>query len=78
VHDRGRPRQVGEEDEARLEESDEDRLAARVVLRDLAAELRYTRRDLLGGEVDGADALVEGQDARSSRYRSARRSMSRL
>jgi hypothetical protein len=63
VHDRERARQVGEEDEARLQTADQDRLAARVVLADLLAELLDARTDLVGGEVDLADPSVEiGRD----------------
>jgi hypothetical protein len=61
VDDLQRPRQVGEEDEARLEAADQDRLAARVVLPDLLAELRDPGRDLLGGEVDVPDLPVGGR-----------------
>ena len=78
VHDRDRPREVGEEDEAGLEQADQDGLSAGVVLGDLPAELGDASRDLLGAEVDGADSLVALQDARSRLYRSASRSMSRL
>jgi hypothetical protein len=66
VDDRHRPRQVGEEDEARLQRPDQQRLAAVVVGRDLAAELSDPRVDLVGREVDLTDALVEDQEARSS------------
>jgi hypothetical protein len=58
VDDRQRPREVGEEDEARLEAADEDRLAARVVGADLGAQLLDPRGDLGGGEVDLADGVV--------------------
>jgi hypothetical protein len=59
VHDRDRPRQVGDEDEAGLQRADEDRLAVDVVARDLGAELAYARPQLLGREIDVADAGVE-------------------
>jgi hypothetical protein len=58
VHDRQGPREVGEEDEARLEAADEDRLPAGVVGADLGAQLRDPGGDLGGREVDLADAVV--------------------
>jgi hypothetical protein len=78
VEDRDRPRQVGDEDEARLERGDEQRLAALVVVRDLTAELPDARRELLAPEVNLPDRGRQGYDASSRRYRCARRSMSRL
>jgi hypothetical protein len=63
VYDLERAREIGEEDEAGLETTDQDRLAARVVPADLLAELLDARRDLAGGEVDLADPAVEaGRD----------------
>jgi hypothetical protein len=59
VEDRDRTRQVGEEDEARLQGCDEERLPALVVGSDLGAELVDAGCDLSGGEVDLADARVE-------------------
>jgi hypothetical protein len=59
VEDRDRTRQVGEEDEARLQGCDEERLPAFVVGGDLGAELVDAGCDLSGGEVDLADARVE-------------------
>jgi hypothetical protein len=78
VQDRDRAREVGEEDEARLQWSDEERLAALVVARALLPELPDARRQLLAGEVDLADGLRLGYDASSRRYRCAKRSRSRL
>jgi hypothetical protein len=76
---RDRARQVGDEEEARLQRADEERLAPPVVVRDLAAELVDASSDLARGEVDVADALVVvGQEASSRRNRWARRSTSRL
>jgi hypothetical protein len=66
VVDRQRPREIGEEDDARLERGDEERLAPGVVGADLAAQLADARRDLLGTEVDVADAAVQVYDASSS------------
>jgi hypothetical protein len=67
VRDRQRAREVGQEDDARLERRDEQRLASSVVACQLGAELADPLANLLGGEVDVADPLVEGDyDASSS------------
>jgi hypothetical protein len=58
MQDRHRARQVGEEDDARLQRRDEQRLASGVVPRDRSAELADPNGDLLGGEVDVADPGV--------------------
>jgi hypothetical protein len=58
VDDRHGPGKVGDEDERRLERGDEDRLEARVLGRDLGAELLNPRLDLLPREVELADPLV--------------------
>jgi hypothetical protein len=52
VRDRDRAREVGREDERTLQDGDEDEVAARVVVRDLAAELADASLDLPLGEVD--------------------------
>ena len=78
VDDRDRPGEVGDEDEARLQQPDQEKIAAGVVLRDLGAELGDPRAKLLRGEEDLADARARVYDARSSRNRWASRSMSRL
>jgi hypothetical protein len=78
VRDRDRAREVGEEDDARLQQGNEQQLPACEVRRDLRAELVDPCPQLLGGEEDLADAGVGPYDARSSRYRWASRSMSRL
>jgi hypothetical protein len=88
VQDRDRARQVCEEDEARLQRGDQERLTALVVGGDLGAELGDAYGDLLGREVDLADARVARdvptgraqvrQEASFRPYRWARRSMSRL
>jgi hypothetical protein len=52
VRDRDRAREVGREDERPLQDRDQDEVAVRVVVRDLAAELADARPDLLLGEVD--------------------------
>jgi hypothetical protein len=49
VHHPERTRQIGEEDEARLQAADQDRFAARVVLADLLTELLDPGCDLVGG-----------------------------
>jgi hypothetical protein len=76
--DRDGAREVGNEDDARLQRRDEQRLEPFVVTRDVTAELADARAQLPGGEVNLAEARLLGYDASSSRYRSARRSMSRL
>jgi hypothetical protein len=70
--------EVGDEHEAGLQRRDEQRLQAVVVARQFAAELPDARVQLLAREVDLAEARPAAYDASSSRYRSARRSMSRL
>jgi hypothetical protein len=68
VRDRDRARKVGEEDEARLQQRDEQQVAARVVGGDLRAQLADARANLLGAEEDLTDAWVaDGYEARSSR-----------
>ena len=78
VEDRDRPREVGEEDDRRLERRDEQRLAALVVAGDLRAELANARLDLFRSEVDLADPGIVGYEAIGSLNRSARRATSRL
>jgi hypothetical protein len=58
VRDRDCAREVGDEDERCFQRGDEERLAAGVVARDLAAELADARRDLGGGEVDLTDPRI--------------------
>jgi hypothetical protein len=61
-------REIGEEDEARLQERDQQQLAAFVVAGDLGTELPDARLQLLGREEDVADPCVDGRyEARSSR-----------
>jgi hypothetical protein len=71
-------RQIGHEHDARLERRDQERLQSVVVARELASELANACLQLLPGEVDVAETVAAAYDASSSRYRSARRSMSRL
>jgi hypothetical protein len=59
VDDPDRPREVGEEDDARLERRDEQRRPALVVGCDLGAELGDTGPDLGRREEDLSDAPVE-------------------
>jgi len=60
VQDRDRSGEVGEEDEARLQQRDEQQVALRVVARDLGAQLLDPRLQLLGLEEDVADAGIGG------------------
>jgi hypothetical protein len=58
VLDRNRAREVGEEDEARLQQRDQQQVAILVVARDLRAELLDAAAELVGAEEDLADARV--------------------
>ena len=78
VVDRQCAGQVRDEDDARLERRDEQRLPPLVVTGDLAPELPDTRPKLLAREVDLPEPRSRSYDASSRWYRSARRSMSRL
>ncbi len=69
VRNRDRPGQVREEDGARLQRCDEQRLTPVVVTGDLAAELGDARVQLLAREVDLADGVPRLYDASSRRYR---------
>jgi hypothetical protein len=51
------PREVGEEEDARLQRRYEQGLAALVVPRDLGPELGNARPNLLGGEIDLPDLV---------------------
>ena len=67
VMDRDRAREVADERDARLERADEQRLAARVVARQLGADLPHPAAELVGVEEDLADSLVElGQCAQDA------------
>jgi hypothetical protein len=77
VEDRQRAREVGEKDDARLERSDEQRLAAVVLLGEVATEVPDAGGDLAGGEVNLSDPPVGDQEASFRPYRWARRSTSR-
>jgi hypothetical protein len=59
--------EVGQEDEAGLQGGDEQRLEVLVVPCELAAELAYTRLQLLARQVDLSDAGSDRQLASSSR-----------
>jgi hypothetical protein len=78
VDDRDRPGEVGDEDEARLQQPDQEKVAAGVVLRDLRAELGDPGTELPGREKDVPDCRISFYEARSRRNRWASRSMSRL
>jgi hypothetical protein len=64
---RDRAREVGQEDEARLQQRDEQQVAADVLARDLRAELADAGLELLRREEDFSYAGVCDYDARSSR-----------
>jgi hypothetical protein len=67
MRDRDCAREVGQEDEARLQQRDEQEVAAGVVAGDVRAELADAGLQLLRREKYVADAGVESYDARSSR-----------
>jgi hypothetical protein len=67
VGDRDRAREVGQEDEARLQQRDEQQVAALVLAGDVRAELVDPGVQLLGREKDLTDAGIDSYDARSSR-----------
>jgi hypothetical protein len=67
VRDRDRTREVSQEDEARLQERDEQQVAAGVLAGDLRAELADANSQLVGREKNLADAGIDAYDARSSR-----------
>jgi hypothetical protein len=69
VVDPDRARQVGEEDEARLQQREQEQLATFVLAGDLGAELADSRLQLFRREKDVADPAVgvDGYEARSSR-----------
>jgi len=58
VEDRQSAREVGDEDDARLERPDEDRFAPVEVARDLRSELPDAPGDIGCGEVDLSDPVV--------------------
>jgi hypothetical protein len=60
VEDRGGAGDVREEDEARLQRADEERLPAVVVGGKLGSELANAGRDLRCGQVDLPDPVVRG------------------
>ena len=67
VRGRDRTREVGQEDEARLQQRDEQQVAAGVVAGDVGAELADAGLQFLGCEKDLAYTRVGDYDARSSR-----------
>jgi hypothetical protein len=58
VDDRERPGKVGEEDEARLEAADQNRVAPRVVRADLGSELDDAGFECISRQVNVADSRV--------------------
>jgi hypothetical protein len=67
VRDRNRAGEVGEEDEARLQQRDQQEVALGVVVGDLRPELVDTTAQLLRPQEDLADVGVRRYDAMSSR-----------
>jgi hypothetical protein len=72
MRDRQLPREVGEEDDARLERSDEQRLPTGVSDRQLPAELLDSASDLMTCEVDlarsaGSRLWIRAQEASLNR-----------
>ena len=59
MHHREGARQVGDEDEARLERGDEQRVPSFVFERELVPELADADVELLAREVDVVDARVD-------------------
>jgi hypothetical protein len=57
MRDRESAREIGQEDGARLERCDQQRLSARIGLGDLRAELGDAAADLLAGQVDIPDGV---------------------
>src|SRR3954451_16762333 len=78
VGDAKGPGEVGDEDEARLQRGYQQRLPAVGVAPELAPESAGARLHPPRGELHRAGAGTRPWAARGSRYRSARRSMSRL
>jgi hypothetical protein len=62
VRHREGAREVGEEDDARLQRRDEERVPACIGRRELLAELPDARRDLVAGEVDLPDRVPVGRE----------------
>ncbi len=63
MRDRQRPREVGEEDDARLQRRDEQRLAADVGRSKVDAELRDAASDLVARQIDLPDRVAVGREA---------------
>jgi len=63
VRDRQRPREVGEEDDARLQRRNEQRLAADVGRSKVDAELRDAASDLVARQIDLPDRVAVGREA---------------
>jgi hypothetical protein len=67
VMDGNRAREVGQEDEARLQQRDEQQVAPGVVAGDVGAQLVDARAQLIRGEEDLTYTRIADYDARSSR-----------
>ena len=63
MRDRQRPREVGEEDDARLQRRNEQRLAADVGRSKVDAELRDAASDLVARQIDLPDRVAVGREA---------------
>jgi hypothetical protein len=63
MRDRQCSGEIGEEDGARLQRCDEERLAAGVRLRQLGAELDDAPPDLLARQIDLPDRVAVGREA---------------
>jgi hypothetical protein len=64
VGDRERAREIGEEDDARLERRDQQRLSAGIGSFQLGTELGDTASDLLPGQIDLPDRVALGGEER--------------
>jgi hypothetical protein len=62
VRDGERAGDVREEDDARLERRDQDRIEARVITRDLVAELGNPGSNLRAAEIDGPEVALVGSE----------------
>ena len=65
MRDRQGAREVGQEDGARLEWRDEQRLSARIGFGELRAELGDAAADLRAGQIDVPDGVSVGREGGS-------------
>ena len=78
VMDRDRAREVADERDAGLQRADEQRLARRVVPRDLRADLAHAGADLDGVEEHLTDAVVVCRGCAQDAFWSPNRAASRM